>query len=1013
MSWLSPKRRRTTGNLKTLQNSQANNNATNSANGNGNGSTDTIPGSPPSTPRQLSQPVVLGASQVQADGNLFYAYARRDDDIKSRYLLTFASAAIANEWWALLQANFTACTRPGPQLFSFQDAELLPKAWKHPLFAHLKSKWMYISFSDTASTGLGGAAQGIIPVQDAQGNMLGGSAPASPELLGKVGQVRREAQEVRHDITKLEGFFERMMEAVERNTEQIAALTANQAQQRSSQADIQQNGGEAAQRDGYFDAGSELSSHLGRINDLLARNSEHVEGLAQRQQENDEKLRATLQEFTAKQHEHDHLDMSQLAAHLDRIQTLMEQSASERQASAKELLERQARAPPPPPPPPPTPPPPQPIDFSPLTDRLEKVQEAVEQNSALVKALLDESNAAADSKPGTPFWGKETPVQQLQPPIDLSPLTDHLQKIHAAIEQQSAHISALVGFASGGAEADANGGGGGSGGEAAEKSLLAPLGEHLEQIYNAIEEGNKHARSTSTPAATTMPTMDLQPLLDAQNATRAAVESGNSKAGDWGMLTGKLDGLIEHLMATHGHSQRQDEHLQAVGGKLDELLAVVGVEAGMRVDLDLAPLIEKFDGLSELLAPLGGRFDGLGEVLARLAGKFDGLGEHLEPLAGKFDGLNEHLAPLAGKFDGLNEHLESLREWAEYNAEQLKELVDAQHTTSGEAGPPTPTVDLAPLLAEKFDGLGEHLQALLTHSDEHAETLRHLLEAQQLAAAAPPAPPPAPSEIDFTPLTERLNRIHDSLERQAQQTRDVSPRRGSGDPKFILSALTSHLSKIQAVTEANAQHVKTLREKQSASQDKMHIAVSQTADTVRSTAASLAQYQAQNAEERGQSDARVEATNGQVRELMAGQRELVEVMRELARSLVAAAPAGRGACGHVVVPPPRKVGRRIVGFVYDGKEGSATVLGGWTAKEETESMGPALREAFLRINEAVLKRYAACGDEEEVKQAEADWLAKIENECWTIERQRYPHYKIHRQSRKAHMFGFHGPRHSR
>jgi len=37
-------------------------------------------------------------------------------------------------------------------------------------------------------------------------------------------------------------------------------------------------------------------------------------------------------------------------------------------------------------------------------------------------------------------------------------------------------------------------------------------------------------------------------------------------------------------------------------------------------------------------------------------------------------------------------------------------------------------------------------------------------------------------------------------------------------------------------------------------------------------------------------------------------------------------------------------------------------------------------EAFLEINDAVLKRYAACKDEEEVKKAEEAWLAKIENE---------------------------------
>ena len=47
----------------------------------------------------------------------------------------------------------------------------------------------------------------------------------------------------------------------------------------------------------------------------------------------------------------------------------------------------------------------------------------------------------------------------------------------------------------------------------------------------------------------------------------------------------------------------------------------------------------------------------------------------------------------------------------------------------------------------------------------------------------------------------------------------------------------------------------------------------------------------------------------------------------------------------------------------------------------TFSYGP----AFLEINEAVLKRYAACKDEEEVKKAEEVWLAKIENE-WKQDR---------------------------
>ncbi|TKA54384.1 hypothetical protein B0A55_13240 [Friedmanniomyces simplex] len=43
-------------------------------------------------------------------------------------------------------------------------------------------------------------------------------------------------------------------------------------------------------------------------------------------------------------------------------------------------------------------------------------------------------------------------------------------------------------------------------------------------------------------------------------------------------------------------------------------------------------------------------------------------------------------------------------------------------------------------------------------------------------------------------------------------------------------------------------------------------------------------------------------------------------------------------------------------------------------------------QAFLDINEAVLKRYAACDDEEGVKKAEEVWLAKIENE-WREDRE--------------------------
>lgn len=88
ISWLTPRRRRTTGNLKHVPNGQVNTVAANAnANGAGRGSAEGAPLSPtidevavtserPSvSSRAISQPVVPVATN--GEGNLFYAYARK------------------------------------------------------------------------------------------------------------------------------------------------------------------------------------------------------------------------------------------------------------------------------------------------------------------------------------------------------------------------------------------------------------------------------------------------------------------------------------------------------------------------------------------------------------------------------------------------------------------------------------------------------------------------------------------------------------------------------------------------------------------------------------------------------------------------------------------------------------------------------------------------------------------------------------------------------------------------
>ena len=79
MSWLSPKRRRTTGNLKTVANGQVNNAESETLASPTTGSA--APESatterPPSTRRPFSQPSV-SRGRSSTDGNLFYAYARK------------------------------------------------------------------------------------------------------------------------------------------------------------------------------------------------------------------------------------------------------------------------------------------------------------------------------------------------------------------------------------------------------------------------------------------------------------------------------------------------------------------------------------------------------------------------------------------------------------------------------------------------------------------------------------------------------------------------------------------------------------------------------------------------------------------------------------------------------------------------------------------------------------------------------------------------------------------------
>lgn len=640
------------------------------------------------------------------------------DDLHSRYLLTFASASVANEWWSLIQTHFPETTRPGPQLFSFQADDLLGKAWKHAAFAQLKPKWMYIQFDGST----GGAAQGIIPVQDSKGNLLGGASGSSEQ------QYRREARkEAKSEVGMLEERFEKMMEAVERNTEQISALTAAKSSGSSAVVDT---GRESLNGDANQPEAPGLSTHLDRISQLLEQNSAHVAQLTQRQTENEKRMRQIIEKQSQPQNS-SAPDMGQLTSHLDRIQRLMERNTHGRKDSARDIRTSPPR-----------------IDLSPLTFWLEKVLGAVEQNSELVKELLQDSE------------GSKRSLHAQQIDLDLSPLSQRLDD-----------------------------------------------------------------------------------LIDAQEAKASRDQDVSTQ------LIQRLDKVVE---TQHKAVERGPFDVSLLSQRLDEILTVHRHAA-------TTPLLEKMDELVE----------------SHKSADVSHVSQHLEDLVAETATLRDAI-----DYSPLAEPLGAIRTATEQNNEHLMSLIEAQQQREYQH-------------THDMETQADHLEALRATTEQNSATMTELLDSLATNRHVM-------NETSSTALTPFDEQVSASAERQNEGP-------GIGDSKFIISALTSHLSKIQAVTESNANAVRSAREGNHALQKNVTSAVSETSAHLRALATKHKDFAAQMA-----------VREGQVREVVRSQAEMVECVRELAKTIKA---HEKDTCNHVVIPPPRKTNRKVVGFVYDAKDG--------------------------------------------------------------------------------------------
>ena len=152
---------------------------------------------------------------------LFYAYAHQTNDwLATRYLLTFANAGIAQEWWeGVFEMLSDKANRHGAQLFSFEGENVLYSIWTNKKLSHLKMKWFYSKFGDDIP-------QVVIPLQEENGDLVvapSDSAPTADVDTPKVNGVPALGESI--ESSSITRAIDSLQNIVKQNATQITALT--------------------------------------------------------------------------------------------------------------------------------------------------------------------------------------------------------------------------------------------------------------------------------------------------------------------------------------------------------------------------------------------------------------------------------------------------------------------------------------------------------------------------------------------------------------------------------------------------------------------------------------------------------------------------------------------------------------------------------------------------------------------------------------------------------------------
>jgi len=554
-----------------------------------------------------------------------------------------------------------------------------------------------------------------------------------------------------------------------------------------------------------------------------------------------------------------------------------------------------------------------------LEERFEKMMEVVERNTEQISALASARETRDDGNAPRGVNGKPDSV-------DTSELSGHLGRISQLLEQNCAHVASLAERQLENEQKMREMLEAQHAKETSQQPDMSQLTSHLDRIQKLMERTAHGRKDSARDIRTSPPRVDLSPLTFWLEKVLSAVEQNtelvresiqekdNSRQSvssqkielDLSPLSQRLDDLLD---AQDSKSTRDQEAYAQMNSRLDKVIDAQH-KAVERGPFDVSLLSQRLDEILSVhrnaaTETLVGKLDELLEVQSR-------------PL--DLSQVSEHLEDLDCSV--LTEPLEAIRAATEENNQHLVSLVEAQHASTHEEQ-----------YSHYLQLLREHLEALRTTTEHNSCTMVELLESMAVSRQVP-------TENNSTALTPFDDRVGNTMDRQSESN-------GIGDSKFLMSALTSHLSQIQAVTESNANAVRATRESSHALQRSMTAAVSESSGSIQALAAKHKDLAAQ-----------VAVREGQVKEVVRGQAEMVASVRELAKTIKAQdhtqvvesvrdltkmikaqdqagmvdgvrelaktikAQEKPTACGHVIIPPPRKTNRKVVGYVYDSKDGN-------------------------------------------------------------------------------------------